>query len=162
MDEAKAKKMYKTSLILRGVILDATVHMERIIDNYLSDYFCVNELRGNELKEMLWNTERITLSAKKDLLFMLINRYHKVFLETYPKFIDTLDKLIPHRNIFAHLELDFSSDNLENSQFSFKKYHNGKLTNKVYTKEAIDKITADFKHVIEALDTLKPVKPPTV
>lgn len=152
------KKMYTDSMTLRGIVLDSTVSIERRIDEYLSDYFCKNNVIGNELKEMLWYTERITLGGKKDIFFMLIKRDHKEFLKSHPKFITTLEEIIPHRNIFAHLEVDLLTEQIHNEsnyvQIAFKKYKNGKLTPQKYRKEDIEKLAADFAEIETCIEEL--------
>ena len=160
--QEKIKKIFQNSIHLRGTVLNETVDVERKIDDYLSNYFCKNELIGNELKEMLWNTERTTLGSKKDILFILLNRYEKTLLKEHPTFIDTLERIIPHRNIFAHLSVDYSNDVLEreNVEVVFKKYNKGKLDPKVYKKEDLIKFKSDFKTINIFLDILLTSKAP--
>ena len=153
MDDVR-KMLINESFTLRGVILYATVTIERKIDDFLSDYFCSAKATGNELKEMLWKTERINLGSKKDILFMLLNRHYKPFLKKYPKFITMLEDFIPHRNILAHLELDMSDISKEAGGLIFMKYKEGKLVKKKYSAETVIKLKNDISELAKILDDL--------
>lgn len=161
-DDQKKYEIYQNSLQLRGAILEGTVNIERLIDDYLSNYFCDDNSKGNELKEMLWHTERINLSGKKDVLFILLNRYEKDFLKKHSTFVDKLERLIPHRNIFAHLEMDYNDidEMYISKKIAFRKYKNGKLDLRSYGPEEITALQNDFVIVMNALKELKPAKPP--
>lgn len=163
--EEKLRTIFQKSIQLRGLVLDATIDIERSIDDYLSRYFCADEKKANELKEMLWFTERINLSGKKDIFFMLIKRDEKDFIEKNPKFMDKLDKLIPHRNIFAHRSIDYSESILDKPkvEVAFKRYDSeGKMKSKTYTVEDVQNLTNDIKDVTKLLDELNSAKPPQV
>ena len=150
-------KELKTVVIsLRGLMLEYTIKVENIINEYLSLYFCKDEYVGNELKEMLLNTERITLGSKKDILFILLNRYHQDYIKLHPKLISNIESIVPHRNIFAHLEMDYSSLDLEDEKIAifFNKYKNGKLVQLKYSSDDISKLVTDFKEIIERLEEL--------
>jgi hypothetical protein len=154
--EDKLRTIFQKSIQLRGLVLDATIDIERKIDDYLSSYFCNDEIKGNELKEMLWFTERIALGGKKDIFFILIKRNKKDFLVKYPDFIDKLDKLIPHRNIFAHRSIDYSESILDKPHVEvvFKRYDSGKSKPKTYTVEDVQNLTNDIKEVLKCMDEL--------
>lgn len=155
MDDSLQKHLFKQSANFRGHILDVTITIERKIDDFIAAYFCKNDFVANELKEMLFSTDKITIGSKKEVLFLLLNRYHKQFLKDYPKFIDTLERFIPHRNILAHLEIDSSIESFEEHKgFVFKRYKGGKLKTEIYGAEEIEKLTADMVVIGNTLDEL--------
>jgi hypothetical protein len=157
-----AKKIYQNSLTLRGIVLDAVVDIERAMDNYIANYFCIDEHRSNELREMLLHTERITLGSKKDVYYLLIRRYNPEYIELNPKFIETLERFIPHRNVLAHLEVDYSEKwlNKENIHVAFKKYKEGKLKDWYYTQDDVDKLKTDYHTIMKHINAIKPPGPP--
>jgi hypothetical protein len=142
---------------LRGSILDATIKTERLIDEYLSFHFSRDASTGIEIKEMLFFTERITFGSKKDIFFILLDKYHKDFIKLNPTFKEKLDRLIPHRNIFAHYEIDLSNNLLDEGDLTivFKKYKQGKLKPEQYQPERINNILTDFGYMIKILYELR-------
>ena len=158
----KAKmRSYKNSLLLRGSFIERIVGIERQIDTFLSNYFSKNEFVGNELHEMLWCTERITIGSKKDIMFIILKKHYKDFLNEHPRFMDILERLIPHRNIFAHLEFDINSDEAARKHsLVFKKYKNGKLELKEYTGEVLAQLNGELSEIDNTIrELLKPIKP---
>ena len=163
MDKKYIDKItFDTSVELRGLVLDLTIDIERRIDDCLSEYFCKNEKVAIDLHECLWATERITLGSKKDILFILLKRHKPEYLKLNPTFLGLLDNLIPHRNIFAHLEIDYDRSGPTNDKYAivFKKYKNGKIDPKTYTVTEIHQITHDLKEIAKRLSEITPIKPP--
>jgi hypothetical protein len=155
MDEDLEFQLLEHAIKLRGVLLEATIEVERKMDRFLSNHFCANIERGNELLEFLWMTERITLGAKKEILFYVLDNNYKQFLKNNEEFKTLFENLIPHRNIFAHLEIDRNyADYNGTYQVKFKKYSKGKLETKKYGRIEMEKITIDFERLNHFLDLL--------
>ncbi|HTI60760.1 hypothetical protein [Mucilaginibacter sp.] len=156
MDKEKTALVYNRSITLRGLVLDSTVQVERKIDIFLSDYFCDDKLKWAELNEMLWFTERITIGNKKDIFFLILDRHFKDYKSRNPKLVETLENIIPHRNIFAHLEIDLSEETVHKTgiEISFKKYKAGKINIQRYSMAEIQKLFDDFNFVNNCLDEL--------
>lgn len=102
-------------------------------------------------------TERITLDTKKQIFVSILNQRNKEFTTKHPNFIKTLDKLIPHRNIFAHLEVEKVKDN---GDFVFKKYKSGKLIPQIYSREKMWNIFMEMTYVNQQLNILIQEMPP--
>jgi hypothetical protein len=147
MADTKPTDIKELTFYLRGMVLELTIMLERNIDKYLTQHFCRNEKTENELNEMFFFTEKTTLGAKKDVLFLLLDKYHQDFLKANPTFKARLDNLIPHRNIFAHLEIDYPKMDINDLNFKiiFKKFKGGKLKSEEYPNEAIKAIMNDMK-----------------
>ena len=97
----------KLAYYRRGIIIDETITLERIIDEYISKYYCSNEESSKELMEMLLCTNKITFENKMQIFKVIIDKKKDDFNSRYPTFIsDILHKIIPQRNIFAHYWLD--------------------------------------------------------
>jgi hypothetical protein len=151
---SKMSENYRSSMILRGMMIEKTIVIERLIDTFLSNYFAKNKFIGNELHEVLWCTERITLGSKKDILFVLLRKHYKDFLENTPDFISRLESVIPHRNNFAHLEIDLSEDAINRDAILLKKYKNGKLELREYSTATLTPLIDDMDAATELLRDL--------
>ncbi len=155
MDEELELQLLEHSVKLRGILLEATIEIERKMDRFLSNYFCKDEITSNELLEFLWMSERVTLGSKKDILFYVLDAHYKDFLKAFPEFKSSLEDLVPHRNIFAHLEIDRDlSDYNGVYEIKFKKFSKGKLEVKKYGRSQIEQITEGFNRVNFAFDLL--------
>ena len=157
MNIKKDTDIKELTFYLRGMVLELTIALERNIDRYLTQHFCRNEKTENELTEMFFFTEKTTLGAKKDVLFLLLDKYHKDFLKDNPTFKTRLDNLIPHRNIFAHLEIDYSKMDANDLNFKiiFNKFKGGKLKPEEYATEKIKEIMNDMKQITLSLYDLR-------
>jgi len=154
---------FSRSIHMRGQVLDSMIDVERLIDDLLSFYFTSDDIKENELKEMLWHTERINLGSKKEILFLILNSHYKRWLNQNPNFITSLQEIIPHRNIFAHLELDLSKEYATNEpiELIFKKYKSGKLKLEIYPDDRLTELMDKFTYLKMCLITLITIiKPP--
>lgn len=144
------------SISVRGLVLETTITAERIIDQFLSDFFCKDEFTGWELNELLWYTQRITFRNKIDVLYDILNRYHGAFFKTNKKFFkDFVEKIISERNNFAHLEIEsFKNINNENYTIILKKYKTRKLNLLEYKKEDIENIIGEFNKMTKLISSL--------
>lgn len=123
----------------RGEILALTVAIERQIDNYISQYFCADTKKSNELNELLLYTEKITLDMKRQIFTHLLKKNNSQFLKAHPDFLKYLEEIVPHRNVFAHLEVIDIRDleQMDKKKLVFKKYSNGVMKPKKYTIDDI-------------------------
>lgn len=147
--------MFKNAVQLRGSILEATILIERKIDTFLALYFCASEEKKNEFSEYLLFTERITLENKRQIFAEIVKKHKSDFLKQNPDFLKGIENIVPHRNIFAHLESETSfSDVIKNKALVFKKYSNGKLNYKTYTNNDIDNLKKDITEIVNKLNAL--------
>jgi hypothetical protein len=96
---------------IRGAIIQNCIIVERVLDEFLSGYFCKGDLK-EELMTFLLCTERINFRGKADIFKLIIDK--KENKERFAKFKkenpnihkDINDYVIEERNIFAHYLFD--------------------------------------------------------
>jgi hypothetical protein len=112
----------------RGVIINETITLERIIDEILSHYFCGLSPKKQELMELIICTNRMIFENKVQVLKVLLEKHKPLFLKSNPTlFTDITKTIIPERNIFAHYWLVTSaelSEFIKNNQTVFIKFKN--------------------------------------
>lgn len=148
--------------LLRGEILDYTIKIERQIDEYLSTHFCRDEKRKNQINELLFFTERITLDLKRQIFVNLLKQNQSNYIKTDITFLKVLEDIVPHRNIFAHLEIidhhELSKE--DGKKLVFKKYKDGSLKPKKYTIDDIVDIQANMMYLVFAMNVILQELPP--
>ncbi len=118
IDEAHAR---------RGKFINAMINLELLIDKYISDYFCPDKFKADQLKKLILYSPKTGLSEKLDIL-KIIMKNEKDFKNQYPNFFAELRTIIKHRNTFAHTMLDITKyQDIENdSKIEFYKHSNDK------------------------------------
>jgi hypothetical protein len=87
----------------RGIIVNETILLERLIDYYIADHFCKDDEKRAELMETIICTNRMIFENKIQVLKFLLEKHNKKVIDEHPKMIkDILEIIIPERNIFAH------------------------------------------------------------
>ena len=162
---AKLKKPSEfefATIQMRGIIISHTIYIERKIDEFLSNHFCEKMERKNELCELLLFTERITFDMKKQMLYAIVKEHYKQFIKDNETFLQDMEAIAPHRNIFAHLEIDLSmcQPGTGNERIVFKKYKSGKFKPEVYTRDQIGTLSSQMRNVMESMDRLITAIPP--
>ena len=150
------RDLHEKNLVLRGFILNSTVEIERKIDDFLAQYFCETQEKQNELKELLFFTEKINFDYKREMLSNILQSKYQDFIAQNENFVRNLGEIAPHRNIFAHLEIVLGKDLDEKNKndLIFKKYVNGKLKLKIYDRIALAKLENKIHEVLDTLDLL--------
>jgi hypothetical protein len=108
--------------------------------------------------------EKITLDIKRQMFTLLVKKHNADFVRRKPKFLPQLEDIVPHRNVFAHLEL-VPLENIEveqNADLVFKKYANGKYKPKIYKRVDVTLIVINMYLVNKSLDELLQEMPPLV
>lgn len=154
--------LIKNLSTLRGYILSMTVQIERKIDNYLSNYFCASLKKKNQINELLFFTERITLDMKRQVFVSILKSNNSDYLKANPDFLKKLEDVIPHRNIFAHLEACSIHEltREDRKKLVFKKYSNGLLKRKRYEQKDISDLQIDLMYIDFSLDIILQELPP--
>jgi len=91
----------------RGIVIQAVIILERAIDIYLANYFCIDKKR-NEIMELIL-IPRMSLDSKKQVLDYILKK-QPALLQAYPTLLKDLDEIIEQRNRYAHymhLSLDY-------------------------------------------------------
>jgi hypothetical protein len=100
------------SYYYRGKLLDTFNALEKMIENYLVDYFWPgNQFKANQLQGII--LDRLTFEAKRTSLRAILERratdngFVKTKNNSYPdsKFLDEIRLLNDERNYFAHYYL---------------------------------------------------------
>ena len=154
--------LHDNQSLFRGEILNTTVSIERKIDNYLSTHFCATKKKKDQLNELLLFTEKISLDMKRQIFIIILKLNKSEFLQKNPEFLKHLENIVPHRNIFAHLETidPFESSNEDRKKLVFKKYTNGELKPKKYTLDDIVDLQVKLDYVEMAMRIILQELPP--
>lgn len=97
---------------MRGLVIQEIVLMERMMDAYISTYFCHPDKRG-EFMDLLISTKRITYEAKVHIVREILNRVQPRKKDEHTKFYKDLIFIAEERNMVAHYMSDASLDVIE-------------------------------------------------
>lgn len=155
MTESKAYSKIATRAIKwRGIIINETIYLERLIDEYLCRYFCPDEKKRTDLLQLLMATERITLFNKIGLLKYLMERDNKPFCAKNKGIFTDLQTIAEERNLFAHNLLDTSLN-------GYKAYKKGKIIIIKFKNDVkpieydIYKIEKTVKQILKYVDVMQ-------
>lgn len=105
------KKITKLENEIRGSYLNQSIHIEGLIGDIISRYFCIEEKRRKLLFSIVITESNLSFHKKVEILKKIIELQYPDMKVAYPTLIDTLEqKIIPFRNRLAHSMLDNSED----------------------------------------------------
>jgi len=120
----------------RGLIIHATITMEKAMDTYISNYFCSDKTKTQEMHYLFLGDNRINLENKRQIFIWLAKNHDQDLLKKYVSIRgemnknNSLDKdmifVIEQRNIFAHLLVDVYKS--EDDILHFVKFKNSRKT----------------------------------
>jgi len=96
---------------IRGTVMHNCIFVEKIMDEFISGYFCKEDLK-EDLMLFLLCTERITFRGKADIFRLIIEkesnkeRFAEFIKENPTIFDDLTEYVLEERNIFAHYLFD--------------------------------------------------------
>ncbi|WP_419803524.1 hypothetical protein [Mucilaginibacter sp.] len=157
MDKADFVAAYASKA--RGTIINQIIFLERVIDEFLSGYFCDNLIKKRELMELHLG-DKLPFEVKRNIFSILLKDHYPDFLIKHPKLIKDIISVIEHRNIFAHYLLDTGEEALtilddEIPKIGFIRYK--KNTETIwYTSEKINEIVAQINRCVYAVIELLP------
>jgi hypothetical protein len=108
--EENEELYFMRAYYLRGKIISDTIHLERKMDDYLASYFCNDVEKKKDLMQSLLSTKRIIFENKRLIFDYVVNKANPDWVKKYPKFKNTLIKIIEQRNIMAHYLLKTGED----------------------------------------------------
>ncbi len=97
---------YMRAYYPRGKIISDTIHLERKMDDYIASYFCDDSEKKKDLMQSLLSTKRIIFENKRLIFDFVVNKERPDWVKKYPKFKNSLIKIIEQRNIMAHYLLN--------------------------------------------------------
>jgi hypothetical protein len=98
----------------RGLVINQTIYIERLMDIYVSEYFTEDIVKQHELQELILGDRRMTYGSKYEVFHYLINTYKNDFIKTnFPNLLRDMKEISELRNEIAHLVLDTSPIGLE-------------------------------------------------
>lgn len=113
MDEKNQDLLVKDAYTLRGCVVNESIFCERMVDEFLSNYFCSDIKKKKDIMELLLCTDRITSENKRQVLKKIVENNHKDFSDKYPSLFSDMLKLYEERNIMAHYMLDTSENGIK-------------------------------------------------
>ena len=149
----KIKELLISVIDLRGAIINDVIFLERVIDDFIANYFCSDPVKRDELMELVLTNERYSLSSKIEVMVRIIKLHYKEFFNQYPNIKGELDFISEKRNVLAHVLLDTTNEGIENEVMGFIRFKNAK-ERIPFTKELIldlnEKIIK-YKYAIQKL-----------
>ena len=132
---------------ITGDVLTTVISLETVMNQFLAKHFCGHsEEKLTESIEMIFSTTKITFDNKRDIMLAIMLKHHgsKKYAQQLNK---SLQKIIEHRNIFAHHQFDSSPKAIalfrNNKTIQFLKYKNAEIP-EPYTTEDISALTFDI------------------
>lgn len=147
----KAGDLFEYATTIRGMALNQSVIIEKIIERYIAIILCEKD-KVEEFIDLILGNERMTFEGKKQVFQVMTKKYDNVFVKEGQIFKD-IDEVIVKRNIFAHYLLDSSPEFLHTFNFETISFIKFKDTRKkvVYTRKQIENY---FMLIDNTIDTL--------
>ncbi len=112
---------------IRGSFINDICHLEKLIDETISRYFCDTNEKRLQLLEIVLGNEKINFSNKVTTLKVLFDKHKPIptIINENPNMFKDIVSLIELRNILAHYMLDTSNAGLARAKkgtIGFMKY----------------------------------------
>lgn len=140
----------------RGQIINDLIHLERLMDEFLSRHFCSDTEKKKEFFELIIATERMSFSSKIQIFEFIFKKHHATLTTKFPKIFSDIKNLNDERNIVAHYLLDTSPNGKkvfeEAGIIGFVKFRNS--TETLWRNPANDnlkwhELTGKYIHLLE-------------
>ncbi len=140
---------------VRGMVINNTTLLERIIDDYIAKYFSQNEYKRKELIELIL-FDKVDFSKKVRIVQQIFNKKCEVlgkeFTKEYPKFSADLREIYEQRNKFAH-QLIAVPENIESNKYEIILLNYSDKEKFIpYTKDSIEKMMEMINSWINIID----------
>ena len=83
----------------RGVLINQIILLERLIDTYISKYFCKTPDKANELMDMILATRRMTLYGKAEVFRVILDKLYPEKKKENSTIAKNLKFIIEERNM---------------------------------------------------------------
>lgn len=98
----------------RGVLINHIILLERLMDKYISEYFCNTSDKALELMDMILATKRITFDSKAQVFRTILDKLYPEKKKENATIATDFQFIAEQRNMLAHFFLDTSPDILSN------------------------------------------------
>jgi hypothetical protein len=151
MDKESHAKL--NMFVIRGIVINECIVIERQIDDAISAYFSIDSQRESDLKEFFLATEFITFDYKLQVLRVIVNKRLKVNEDYTKELFPLLEEIMPIRNKFAHYETDTIENILSRTEngIALVSYRRKKRDVIWYGEKQIEKLQLDFTKVKQFL-----------
>jgi hypothetical protein len=141
--------------LMRGVIINEVIFLERLMDIYIAQYFCDNLNKRHELQVTFLGNERTTYAAKKQIFYLLLKKLNPEIINEKPKIDKELDDIGEQRNFFAHCLMDNTIDYSKSDPSTvYLLRFKDKTKRETYTKERFNKVLGDIDTMIKLIQPL--------
>lgn len=142
----------------RGVLINQVILLERLMDKYISEYFCNIPDKATELMDMILATKRITFDSKAQVFRTILDNLYPDKKKENSAIAKNLQFIAEERNMLAHYFLDTSPDILsnfseENGAFTLLKIEKTR-TREIFSFNRIRKIGDLVTLYIEAINEM--------
>lgn len=134
---------------LRGRIIEKCTVLEFYMDLYISQYFANDERKQDEMHNVILAC-RMTWDSKRQVLDYILSNHRKSVIHNNPALLKDIQKIIEHRNIFAHYPIAQQGDGKGNSTRVFLKMKNTWETIP-FTEAEVGELLTKLKRCIDLL-----------
>jgi hypothetical protein len=149
-------QVFNMAAQVRGPFLEQAIFIERIIDDIVSNHFCLDENRRNLFFSLVM--PEIIFSKKIEILKQLLNSCYPDLGKKHPKLIKDLDNIRDFRNEIAHAMLDTSDEFMSKKcldRIQFKSFKKGQTKPDEVTSENIKEKLKDCTRIILMLGEIQ-------
>lgn len=156
----EATTLMSNAAVLRGIILNDAIYIERLIDEFLSRYFCGNDPdKKRDLMELII-CEPLNFDIKRLAFIEIVKKEYQDFLIKNPSFKSDIDSIMKDRNILAHWLLDTSENGttaMSRGEIMFVRFKvktEKAVNTKIFDQGKIDELKDKIKAVVNGLSEL--------
>lgn len=94
---------------MRGDIIENVTYLEYLFHLYIVKHFCTDDIKSKEMVSLILGPS-VELMNEYKIVRYLLETYNKALLESNKSILADMQKVIEHRNIFAHWITDYSPE----------------------------------------------------
>jgi hypothetical protein len=154
------EKLKYEAASFRGTFIEKTIYLERMIDNYLAEYFCESEEKREQIVYYFFSADNYGFDKKKEIFKIIMEKQHPDLYEAMKDtFFTSLTSIIKTRNHLAHLLLDYSEKAVqkfaETGEIGFIKYGESFLNSNKQVTYSIDQIYVIYHKLAITTETME-------
>jgi hypothetical protein len=149
-----SKNLKNKVIQMRGLIINDSIVIERLMDTCLGSYFTNDDEKALELLQLVFYTERMSFESKRQILQYLLQAHFPYLLTENPTFIKDMIHIIEVRNIVAHLLYEIPEDQEDLSSPIVFMRHKNELKFENISLERFTDTLQKMSRCIDVLNTL--------